>query len=153
MIFHHYEIDLNISDLAQLCKHNAEDGSFGIALAVTLKKLGVDVTFFSDEDFNQHPTEIEFYKEAESLGINIQQPSCRYQDIQSAVENGNFVIVYYDTLEGLGNHSLVYAIDDNEISFFDSLEPMSATLFEKQRSVEGICRQVIIIDDHKFCMR
>ncbi len=153
MIFHHYGVDLNISDLVQLCKHNDEDGAYGIAIAVALQKLGVDVTFYSDEDLAQHPTEVEFYREADVLGLTVQQPSCGYQDIQNAFENGNFVIVYYDTLEGIGNHSLVYAIEEHEISFFDSFEPMSKEVFEQQRQVEGICRQVIIVDDRKFCMR
>lgn len=153
MIFHHYGVDLHIPDLVKLCKHNDQDGTFGIALAVALQKLGLDVTFYSDEDLAQHSTEVEFYQEAQVLGISVQQPSCSYQDIQYAVENGNFVIVYYDTLEGVGNHSLVYSIDDVEISFFDSFEPMPKTVFEQQRQVEGICRQVIIVDDRKFCMR
>lgn len=153
MIFHHYGVDLNISDLVKLSKHNDEDGTFGIAIAVALQKLGVEVTFYTDEDLAQHPTEVEFYQEAEKLGINVQQPSCRYQDIQQAVENGNFVIVYYDTLEGVGNHSLIYSIDEHEISFFDSFEPMPKAVFEQQRQVEGICRQVIVVDDRKFCMR
>ena len=54
--------------------------------------------------------------------------------------------MYYDTLEGLGNHSLVYDINESEICFFDSFDAMSAQLFEQQRKVEGICRQAIIID-------
>lgn len=40
MIFHHYGIDLNISDLTQLCQHDLEMGSSSIALAVALKTLG-----------------------------------------------------------------------------------------------------------------
>lgn len=153
MIFHHYGVDLHIPDLVKLCKHNDEDGTFGIAIAVALLKLGLEIRFYSDEDLAQHSTEIEFYREAEVLGLTVQQPSCSYQDIQNAVENGNFVIVYYDTLVGVGNHSLVYAIDEHEISFFDSFEPMSKAIFEQQRQVEGICRQVIIVDDRQFCMR
>lgn len=152
MIFHHYGVDLNISDLAQLCHHNNEDGTYGIALAIALQKLGVDVVFYSDEDPDQQPIEIECYQEAYKLGISV-EPACSYHDIQIAVENGHFVIVYYDTLDGVGNHSLVYSIDDHEISFFDSFEPMPASVFEQQRSVEGICRQVIIVDDRKFCSR
>lgn len=152
MIFHHYGIDLNISDLVKLCRHNNEDGTFGIALAVALQKLGVDVTFYTDEDLNQHITEVESYQEAEQLGVVVQQPACSYEKIQNAVETNHFVIVYYDTLEGVGNHSLVYSIDDHEVNFFDSFEPMSKEVFEQQRQVEGICRQVIIVDDRKFCI-
>jgi len=152
MVFHHYDIDLNISDLVKLCKHNDHDGTFGITLAVALKKLGVDVVFYTDEDIEQHITEIESYEEAKSLNISI-QAALSYQEIKDQVENGRFVIVYYDTLDGVGNHSLVYSIDDKEICFFDSFEPMSAEVFEQQRQVEGICRQVIVIDDQKFCMR
>ncbi|MFX8817131.1 peptidase C39, partial [Acinetobacter baumannii] len=57
---------------------------------------------------------------------------------------------YYDTLDGVGNQSLVYSIDQNEICFFDSFEPMSATVFENQRNVEGICRQAIIIGERNL---
>jgi hypothetical protein len=61
--------------------------------------------------------------------------------------------LYYDTLEGIGNHSLVYSIDDEEICFFDSFEPMSKDVFIQQRQQEGICQQAIVIDDRNFVMR
>lgn len=152
MIFHHYGVDLNISDLVRLTHHTELDGTFGIALAVALQKLDVDVQFYTDVDDQQQPAEIKSYTEAKSLGIQI-RPACTYHDIQNAVENGQFVIAYYDTLEGVGNHSLVYSIDEHEICFFDSFDPMSQEIFEQQRQVEGICRQVIIVDDRKLCMR
>lgn len=152
MIFNHYGVDLNISDLVQLTHHTDHEGTYGITLAVALQKLGVDVQFYTDIDDQQQPIEVKSYTEAKSLGIQI-QPACSYQDIQVAVENGHFVIVYYDTLEGVGNHSLVYSIDEHEICFFDSFEPMSKEIFEQQRQVEGICRQVIVVDDRKLCLR
>jgi hypothetical protein len=36
------------------------------------------------------------------------------------------VIVSYDTLDGVGNQSLVYSMDEQEICFFDSFDPMPA---------------------------
>ncbi len=37
-----------------------------------------------------------------------------------------------------------------KFAFFDSFEPMSATVFENQRNVEGICRQAIIIGERNL---
>lgn len=76
-----------------------------------------------------------------------------YTDIQKLVDKGRFVIVFYDTLEEVGNHSLIYEINEKEISFFDSFDAMPIEVFEQQRRVEGICQQVIVIDDRNFVMR
>ncbi len=151
-IFQHYGIDLEIADLVQLCRHNNEDGSFGIALAVGLKKLGLEVSFHTDPDPHQHPTEVLCYQEAKQLQIPL-QPALSYSALQTCVEQGRFVIVFYDTLEGVGNHSLIYSMDAEEICFFDSFDPMPAQVFEQQRQAEGICRQAIVIDDRNFVMR
>ncbi len=56
------------------------------------------------------------YKEAKILKIPT-GPALSYQDIQTETQNGKMVIVYYDTLEGVGNQSLIYSIDQNEICF------------------------------------
>ena len=56
------------------------------------------------------------YKEAKILKIPT-GPALSYQDIQIETQNGKMVIVYYDTLEGIGNQSLIYSIDQNEICF------------------------------------
>lgn len=56
------------------------------------------------------------YKEAKVLRIPT-GPALSYQDIQVAIQNGKMVIVYYDTLEGVGNQSLIYSIDQKEICF------------------------------------
>ncbi|WP_262471024.1 hypothetical protein [Acinetobacter sp. WU_MDCI_Abxc22] len=77
----------------------------------------------------------------------IEQP-LTYQDIQTNIEQGYAIVVYYDTLEGIGNHSLVYSIDDQEICFYDSFDPMKKNIFEQQRQAEGICQQVIIIREY-----
>ena len=74
------------------------------------------------------------------------QSAISYADIQHAFEQNKFVIVYYDTLDGEGNHSLVYDINEIEICFFDSFDAMPKAVFEAQRKVEGICQQVIIVD-------
>ncbi len=66
MIFHHYGIDLNISDLTQLCQHDLEMGSSSIALAVALKTLGLDVDFYTEHDSDKQPVEVEFYQKAQA---------------------------------------------------------------------------------------
>lgn len=152
MLFHHYGVDLETQDLVQLCRHTADEGTYGIALAVGLKRLGLDVEFSTDYDPDPQPTEAFFYTEAVQLAIPV-KAAMSYDEIKQAVDQGRFVIVYYDTLEGVGNHSLVYSIDDEEICFFDSFEPMSRQLFIQQRQQEGICQQTIIIDDRNFVMR
>ena len=153
MIFHHYGIDLHIPDLVQLCRHDPEMGTSTIALAVALRTLGLDVTFFSEYDADKQPVELEFYQQAEKLKIPVEQRVISYAEIQQQVEAGRFVIVFYDTLEGVGNHSLIYTMNEHEISFFDSFDAMPADVFEQQRQAEGICQQVIVIDDRNFVMR
>ena len=153
MIFHHYGIDLNIPDLTQLCQHDPEMGSSSIALAVALKTLGLDVNFCTEHDADKQPIEVDFYQQAHRLNIPVIEQPLSYADIQENVEAGRFVIVFYDTLEGVGNHSLVYEINKSEVSFFDSFESMPKEVFEQQRRVEGICQQTIIIDDRNFVMR
>ncbi|WP_286714040.1 peptidase C39 [Acinetobacter sp. UBA2581] len=153
MIFHHYGIDLHIPDLVQLTQHNDEMGASSIALAVALKALGLDVEFFTETDPDKQPLEIQFYQKAQELKVDVQEYPLSYTDIQKLVDKGRFVIVFYDTLEGVGNHSLIYEINEKEISFFDSFNTMSKEVFEQQRRVEGICQQVIVIDDGNFVMR
>ena len=153
MIFHHYGIDLYIPDLVQLCRHNPEMGTSTIALAVALQTLGLDVAFFSEYDADKQPVELDFYQQAQTLKIPVEERVISYTEIQQQVEAGRFVIVFYDTLEGVGNHSLIYAIDEHEISFFDSFDAMPADVFEQQRQAEGICQQVIVIDDRNFVIR
>ena len=47
------------------------------------------------------------YKEAKVLRIPT-GPALSYQDIQTETQNGKMVIVYYDTLEGVGiSHSFI----------------------------------------------
>lgn len=147
MVLQHHGVQIDVAELIKVCRHD-EGGTYTIALAVAVKKLGFEVSFHSDEDPNISPSERMSYKEAKVLKIPT-GPALSYQDIQAEIQNGKMVIVYYDTLAGVGNQSLVYSIDEN-ICFFDSFEPMSAAVFEKQRQVEGICRQAIVIDDRNF---
>jgi hypothetical protein len=144
MLLQHCDIDLDIQDLANICSYDSEDGTFTIGLAVGLKKMGFNVTFHSEEDLHKDPRELPSYQDAERLKISLKEP-ISYADIQHAIETGHWVIVYYDTLEGVGNHSLIYDINDNEISFFDHFDVMTPEVFQRQREVDGICQQAIVI--------
>ena len=146
MMLQHLGIDADIEQLIEVCGYEAEHGTATIGLAVGLKKFGFNVQFYTDEDPDLQEQEKLSYAEAEQLKLPV-LPAIHYQQIQHEFEQNKFVIVYYDTLEEVGNHSLVYSIDEQEICFFDSFEPMSASVFEQQRQAEGICRQVILIDD------
>ncbi|MFI8124960.1 cysteine peptidase family C39 domain-containing protein [Acinetobacter sp. ABJ-A23_2] len=148
MVLKHYGVQVDVAELIKVCRYE-QDGTYTIALAVALKKFGFDVSFHSDKDPNISPSERMSYKEAKVLKIPT-GPALSYQDTQVAIQNGQMVIVYYDTLDGVGNQSLVYSIDSNEICFFDSFEPMSAAVFENQRKAEGICRQAIVIGDRNL---
>lgn len=152
MVFQHYGVDLEIADLVQLCRHSEEEGTSTISLAVALKQLGLDVSFYTEPDPDLQPTEAWFYQKAKEMKIAI-EPAIGYQEILKAIERGQFVLVYYDTLDGIGNHSLIYSADEQEVCFFDSFDAMPVEIFEKQRRVEGICRQVIVIDDRRFVER
>lgn len=147
MVLQHHGVNMDIAELVKICRHDDGDGTFTIALAVALKKMGFDVSFHSDQDPNIDAIERMSYREAKALKIPV-QAALSYQEIQTAILNGKMVIVYYDTLDDIGNQSLVYSIDSKEICFFDNFEPMPVVVFEKQRKAEGICRQAIVIGDH-----
>lgn len=152
MIFQHYGIQMDIERLKDACQYDEEDGTFGIGLAVALARFGFVVSFHTDTDPNVHEKEQYYYQEAQALDIPIAE-ALSYQELRQNVESDYFVIVFYDTLDGLGNHSLVYSIDETEISFFDHFDTMSVALFEQQRSAEGICRQALVIDGRQFMQR
>lgn len=152
MILQHYGVNMDIEQLKHACKYDHDDGTFSIGLAVALQKFGFSVTFHSDEDLNQHDKEEASYAEAQVLGLPLLE-ALNYQDLTRTVALGNFVIVFYDTLAGVGNHSLIYTIDEKEICFFDNFAAMPADVFEQQRNAEGICRQAIVIDRHNFQQR
>ncbi len=144
MILQHCNIELDIEDLAKVCAYDENDGTFSIGLAVGLKKMGFSVTFHTEDDLHKDPREHPSYAEATRLQIPILKP-LSYSEIQNKIEHDHWVIVYYDTLDGVGNHSLVYDINENEISFFDHFDVMTPELFQRQRQVEGICQQAISI--------
>ncbi len=144
MILQHCNIELDLQDLAKVCCYDESDGTFGIGLAVGLKKMGFSVAFHTEEDLHKDPKELPSYAEAIRLQIPILKP-LSYQEIKRKIKQDHWVIVYYDTLDGVGNHSLVYDINQNEISFFDHFDVMTSELFERQRKVEGICQQAISI--------
>ena len=144
-VIRQYGLDIQPNQIIELSQYNSEDGTFGIALAVALYQLGFEVSFYTDPDPDQHATETLTYVEAEQLGISILQP-LSYDHIRHEIEeNQALAIVFYDDLDGVGNHSLVYSIEEDEICFFDSLEPMSREVFEQQRQAKGICRQSILV--------
>lgn len=147
LIIKQYQTHIDIADLIQLCRHDQQEGTFTIALAVALKKLGLEVSLYTDPDPNIDEKEKQSYLDAQGLQIPI-QAALTYSEIQKAFENGHFVIVFYDTLQGVGNQSLIYSIDEQEISFCDHFEEMSKTIFEQQRQADGICRQVIVVEQY-----
>lgn len=144
MLLQHCDIELDLQDLANVCGYDEENGTFSIGLAVGLKKMGFQVSFFTAEDPHKDPKELPSYAEAKRLQIPILSP-LSYAELQLAVEQDHWVIVYYDMLDGVGNHSLIYDINDQEISFFDHFEVMTPEVFEQQRQAEGICQQAILI--------
>ncbi|MFW1836998.1 cysteine peptidase family C39 domain-containing protein [Acinetobacter gyllenbergii] len=145
LIVKQYHTHVDIADLIRLSGHDQEDGTYTIALAVAMKKLGFEVSFYTAPDPNIEAKEQQIYLEAQNLQIPI-QAALTYSEIQRAFEQGNFVIVFYDTLQGTGNQSLVYSIDPQEISFCDHFDVMSKAVFEQQRQADGICQQVIVIE-------
>src|SRR5690606_12672842 len=149
MLLQHLGIDADIQQLVEVCGYDAQNGTTTIGLAVGLKKFGFHVQFYSDPDPDLQQSEKLSYQEAEQLNLPI-LPALNYQQIQQAFEQNKFVIVYYDTLEEIGNHSLVYDVNADEICFFDSFDAMPASVFEQQRQVEGICRQVIVVEENGY---
>lgn len=144
MLLQHCDIELDLDDLAQVCGYDEADGTFSIGLAVGLKKMGFQVAFHTEDDLHKDPKELALYREAERLKIPV-LAVLNYAEIHAAVEQDHWVIVYYDTFDGVGNHSLIYDINAEEISFFDHFDVMSPEQFQQQRQAEGICQQAILI--------
>ena len=144
LIIKNYQTHIDIADLISLCGHDQQEGTFTIALAVALKKLGFEVALYTDPDPNISEKEQQYYVDAKHLQIPV-QTALSYVEIQRAFEAGHFVIVFYDTLQCVGNQSLIYEIDGQYISFCDHFEVMTKAEFEMQRQAEGICRQVIVV--------
>lgn len=145
LILKQYQTHIDIADLIRLCRHDRNEGTFTIALAVAMKKLGYEVSFHTAPDPDMDHKEKHIFLEAERLQLPV-LAALTYTEIQQAFESGKFVIVFYDTLQGMGNQSLIYSIDDQEISFCDHFEVMPKAVFERQRQADGICQQVIVID-------
>lgn len=145
LILKQYQANIDIAELIQLCRHDYNEGTFTIALAVALKKLGFEVSFYTAPDPDIDEIEKQIYLEAKQLQIPI-RPALTYEKIQQAYEDGKFVIVFYDTLDGAGNQSLIYSIDEQEISFCDHFEVMSKAVFEQQYQADEICQQAIVIE-------
>lgn len=148
MVLQHQGIQGNIQQLIKLSQYD-EDGTYTIALAIALKKMGFGVSFYTDQDPNISKKERACYEEAKQLNIPI-KGVLSYQGILQATQNNRFVIVYYDTLDGIGQQSLIHSIDKNRINFFDNFGSLTASVFERQRKVDGICQQAIVIDDTDF---
>ena len=149
MLLQHLGIDADIQQLVEVCGYDAGNGTTTIGLAVGLKKFGFNVQFYTEHYPDLQQSEKLSYQEAEQLGLPI-LPALNYEQIQQAFDQNKFVIVYYDTLEGVGNHSFVYDVNADEICFFDSFDPMPASVFEQQRKAEGICRQVIVVEKNDY---
>lgn len=145
LILKQYQANIDIAELIQLCRHDYNEGTFTIALAVALKKLGFEVSFYTAHDPDIDEIEKQIYLEAKQLQIPI-RPALTYEKIQQAYEDGKFVIVFYDTLDGAGNQSLIYSIDEQEISFCDHFEVMSKAVFEQQYQADEICQQAIVVE-------
>ncbi|QXR12038.1 peptidase C39 [Acinetobacter junii] len=145
LILKQYQSNIDIAELIQLCLHDYNEGTFTIALAVALKKLGFEVSFYTAPDPDIDEIEKKIYLEAKQLQIPI-RPALTYEKIQQAYEDGKFVIVFYDTLDGAGNQSLIYSIDEQEISFCDHFEVMSKAVFEQQYQADEICQQAIVVE-------
>lgn len=145
LILKQYQANIDIAELIQLCRHDYNEGTFTIALAVALKKLGFEVSFYTAPDPDIDEIEKKIYLEAKQLQIPI-RPALTYEKIQQAYEDGKFVIVFYDTLDGAGNQSLIYSIDEQEISFCDHFEVMSKAVFEQQYQADEICQQAIVVE-------
>ena len=145
LILKQYQANIDIAELIQLCRHDYNEGTFTIALAVALKKLGFEVSFYTAPDPDIDEIEKQIYLEAKQLQIPIRS-ALTYEKIQQAYEDGKFVIVFYDTLDGAGNQSLIYSIDEQEISFCDHFEVMSKAVFEQQYQADEICQQAIVVE-------
>lgn len=145
LILKQYHIHIDIADLIQLCRHDQQEGTFTIDLAVALKKLGFEVSLYTDPDPDIDEKEKQSYVDAQRLQIPIKR-ALTYSAIQQAFVEDKFIIVFYDTLQGIGNQSLVYSINEQEIAFCDHFEIMSKSVFERQRQADGICQQVIVIE-------
>jgi hypothetical protein len=75
-----YHTHIDIADLIQLCRHDQQEGTFTIALAVALKKLDFAVSLYTDPDPNIDEKKTKLF-DAQRLNIPI-QAALTYAEIQ-----------------------------------------------------------------------
>jgi len=100
--------------LIELCCHTKKHGTFTIALAVALKKHGLNVSFFSEYDPNQHLIERRNYIIAKKIGINI-QPAINLDLLLNNINSNNLAVVLYNTPENNGHLSPLLGNDRNNL--------------------------------------
>jgi hypothetical protein len=130
--------------VAKLCDHRKATGTFAIAIAVTLKKCGLSVTFCTDEDPDKKPREVAGYREAKKLGIEV-RPALSIRALRTLAKN-RLVIVLFDAENGDGHFSPVASVSKSSISFTYGTEPtLSLGVFRARWRGPGVCRQAIVV--------
>lgn len=100
--------------LIKLCRYTKKHGTFTIALAVALKKHGLNVTFFSDTDPKPHLIENQSYRIAKNIGVNI-QPAIRLELLLESININKIAAVLYNTAENYGHLTPLLGINGNNL--------------------------------------
>lgn len=141
----HYRKKVSIKRLIRLCKFIKSQGTYAVALAVALRKLGLPVVFLTDEDNDKKPAEIVAYRQAKKLNIRV-LPGPTIRDLNGYIRQQKFVIALFDTKEGIAHFSQVREITGGRVFLNDPVEPdMSTRVFNKRRAAPGICRHTLVI--------
>jgi hypothetical protein len=142
----HYGKTVSIKRLIKLSKFTKSQGTYAVALAVALKKVGLPVIFLTDEDNDKKYIEVVAYRQATKLNISI-LPGPTIRNLNGYLGQDKFVIALFDTKGGVAHFSQVREITGGRVLFNDPIEPeMSTRVFNKRRAAPGICRHTIVIE-------
>jgi hypothetical protein len=134
---------LSAEKITRLCGYTSK-GTFAICIAVALKRCGVNVAFYTEEDDARKPREIKAYRAAARLGIPI-LPALTIAKLRSQVKT-RMVIVLFNAHDGQGHFSPIRAIDDKVISFTHANETvLSLRTFNARWRAPDVCRQAIVV--------
>ena len=130
--------------LIESCRYTNENGTFMIALAVALREHGLNIKFYSDNDPEPNPIEIESYKIAEQTGVEINN-SISIGALISQTTPHSIPIVLYNTDENEGHISPLIGYENKEVLLpYSETEKMNRKEFIKRWSEKGILRQCIV---------
>lgn len=174
MVLDYFGFSYSINELEEMVKIKEGKGVSSLSLAIVLKKLGLDVEFFSKHlGFNSENLKLDFYKkysnnnlsesenrvkEARKLGVELFEQSISLNEILNKLSKDSLIITLIDWnkvvgREGyLGHFVLIVGYDKNNVIIHNSginsgkaFMKIKKDIFDKARVANGTDEDLIIV--------